>query len=160
VTGFPSCVELEHAPCPLGCSGGDVAVLTGRDRLYNLPGEFTIVRCRTCGLLRTDPRPTSATMGFYYPETYGPHRKPESPAPSAAKVDWPAWKRLARRSYRFLRYEIYRFRTEALPDLPKGRLFEFGCGTGSFLSAWRRQGGRSRGWSFPGARRKLPARSG
>lgn len=133
MTGFPPCVELEHAPCPLRCDGGDVSVLTGRDRLHNLPGEFTIVRCRTCGLLRTDPRPTSATMGFYYPETYGPHRKPESPAPSAAKADWPAWKRLARRSYRFLRYDMYRFRTEALPDLPKGRLFEFGCGSGSFL---------------------------
>ncbi|MCG7928200.1 MAG: class I SAM-dependent methyltransferase, partial [Candidatus Thiodiazotropha taylori] len=67
-----STVELESKPCPLGCSPADEKVLTGHDRINNLPGEFDVVRCGNCGLLRTDPRPTPTSIGFYYPDDYSP----------------------------------------------------------------------------------------
>ena len=147
MTDLPPCVELENAPCPLGCEAGDVVVLTGRDRLHGLPGMFTVVRCRKCGLLRTDPRPTPNTMGYYYPETYGPHRKPETP-PVDSVESVPMWKRLARCWYHALFYGLYRFRTESVPDLPPGRLFEFGCGTGSYLLRMAGKGWKVEGLEF------------
>src|SRR6266542_548855 len=69
----PSDVLMESRPCPLGCPPDDTPVLVGRDRLHWLPGEFQVVRCRVCGLLRTDPRPAPEAISFYYPADYGPY---------------------------------------------------------------------------------------
>ena len=65
-------IKLEQVSCPLVCQKGDKTVLTGRDLLHDLPGEFTVVKCLDCGLMRTNPRPTSGTVGFYYPDDYWP----------------------------------------------------------------------------------------
>lgn len=69
---IPNNVKMESKPCPLGCPPGDKLLLIGRDRLNNLPGEFKVVRCKTCRLIRTDPRPTQDTIAFYYPDSYEP----------------------------------------------------------------------------------------
>ncbi len=66
-------VELESNPCPLGCMEGDELILTGSNRLHNLPGEFDVVRCKGCGLIRTDSRPTQETISSYYPDNYRPY---------------------------------------------------------------------------------------
>jgi len=145
VKGVLPGVKMECAPCPLGCSGGDLVVLTGRDRLHGLPGKFTVVRCRGCGLLRTDPRPTRAAIGGYYPETYGPHLGPDSPPGDSPAGGRTGWGRHARRVRRYLLYDMYQFRTELIPDLPPGRMLEFGCGTGAFL---RRM--EAKGWEVEG----------
>ena len=55
--------RIENVSCPLGCIKGDEIVLTGRDRLHDLPGEFTVVKCRSCGLMRTNPRPKPGEHG-------------------------------------------------------------------------------------------------
>jgi hypothetical protein len=62
---------LESVPCALGCPPNDEEILVARDRLHALPGNFRIVRCRTCGLMRTNPRPTLDAMESYYPEHEG-----------------------------------------------------------------------------------------
>lgn len=62
---MPPEVLLENvAACPLGCPPTDETILVGRDRLYNLPGEFTVVKCRTCGLKRTNPMPDTGNHRF------------------------------------------------------------------------------------------------
>ena len=66
-------VALEDLGCPLDCPRSDETILTGRDLINGLPGTFTIVRCRTCGLMRTNPRPTPDSMGFFFPDDYGPY---------------------------------------------------------------------------------------
>ena len=65
-------IRLEDAACPLGCARNDKYILTGRDLLHGFPGEFSIVKCRCCGLLRTNPRPAPESMGSFYPDDYGP----------------------------------------------------------------------------------------
>ncbi|MEJ7619026.1 MAG: hypothetical protein WKF30_19070 [Pyrinomonadaceae bacterium] len=67
-------VSLEDRACPLGCAPDDELLFSGRDRLHDLPGIFQVVKCRACGLMRTNPRPTPETIGFYYPENYGPYQ--------------------------------------------------------------------------------------
>jgi 2-polyprenyl-3-methyl-5-hydroxy-6-metoxy-1,4-benzoquinol methylase len=127
----PDPVVLEPAPCPLGCGAGDLPVLRGRDRLHHLPGEFQIVRCRGCDLMRTDPRPTPESMAFYYPPEYGPWSAPPRRDESAAK--------------RILKVFLWDTRVALVPPLPPGRLLEVGCGSGSFLDAMARKG-----WSVEG----------
>jgi len=139
--GLPPSVRLEECGCAVGCPPGEVPVLEGRDRLHGLPGRFTVVRCRTCGLMRTNPRPTQDTIGFYYPDDYGPHRaaaaRSATPSPPRAR---PLWRRAAR----FL-WPTVDDRALWLPDLRPGRLLEVGCASGSFLARMA-----ARGWAAEG----------
>jgi 2-polyprenyl-3-methyl-5-hydroxy-6-metoxy-1,4-benzoquinol methylase len=130
VSQVPSEVQLEHAPCPMGCRPGDTPVLTGRDRLHDLPGEFSVVRCHSCGLMRTDPRPTAATIGFYYPEEYAPYRVPFAIPPRARNKPM-IWRRRARKT---LRRWLGKADPRALPISPPGRLFELGAANGKYLA--------------------------
>lgn len=53
----------------------DQIILTGRDHLHNLPGEFTVVRCLNCSLMQTNPRQTPEKIAFYYPDDDGPYKQ-------------------------------------------------------------------------------------
>ena len=127
-------VDLERVGCPLGCAAGDDPVLTGRDRLHDLPGEFRVVRCRACGLMRTDPRPTLETIGFYYPLDYRPYltTRVGPAAPAARPGAAGPFRRAVRRMLRPVGNQ--------LPDLPPGRMLELGCGSGAFMHAMAGKG--------------------
>ncbi|MHB8171592.1 MAG: class I SAM-dependent methyltransferase [Thermincolia bacterium] len=137
---YPYEVKLEETPCPLGCSEGDREVFGGHDRLHDLPGEFTVVKCRTCGLMRTNPRPTPETIGFYYPEDYGPYQSTRVEVVKISGEPRPIWKRLVKR--------IVQFNTDCLPLLPKGRMLEVGCASGSFLHRMSGEGWEVEGVEF------------
>ncbi|MBV1874431.1 MAG: class I SAM-dependent methyltransferase [Gammaproteobacteria bacterium] len=134
-----SSVELEKKPCPNGCSVNDEQLFVGRDRLHGLPGEFRVVKCCNCDLIRTNPRPTPETIGFYYPDDYGPYlgtrikHEPESKQSLS--------KQLFRKAYK----NIFRFNTNVIPPLPSGRMLEIGCASGSFLAVMA-----EKGWSVQG----------
>lgn len=135
---IPPEVLLENINCPLGCPPEDETILVGRDRLHNLPGEFIVVRCRTCGLMRTDPRPTPETIGFYYPDDYDPY---QSTRVDPAKVSGePLWKRLAKK--------VFQYNSHRLPPLPRGRMLEVGCASGAFLHKMACQGWEVEGIEF------------
>jgi 2-polyprenyl-3-methyl-5-hydroxy-6-metoxy-1,4-benzoquinol methylase len=126
---------MEEVGCPLGCSPSDEAVLTGRDLLHDLPGKFNVVKCSTCGLMRTNPRPTPRSIGKYYPDDYGPYlatQTPQSKSP-ARKLLGPLIKRLVK------------FNIQSVPSMPPGRMLEVGCAVGEFL---RTMAGR--GWEVEG----------
>lgn len=135
-------VSLELAACPLGCPPGEDAVLTGRDRLQGLPGEFTVVRCRSCELLRTNPRPTPQSIGFYYPDEYGPYRG-TLVAGSRGQTRPPWLRRLAA-----LVWRVAETNAEKLPPLPPGRMLEIGCASGRFLDRMARRGWQVEGIEF------------
>jgi SAM-dependent methyltransferase len=125
--------ELESAPCAVGCPSDDEEILVGRDRLHALPGDFHVVRCRSCGLMRTNPRPTLEAMESYYPEDYGPYE--------STKVN--SSRRPTARMMRFIK----RLDTDTrkVPQVPPGRLLEIGCASGAFLHQMS-----SLGWQVEG----------
>jgi 2-polyprenyl-3-methyl-5-hydroxy-6-metoxy-1,4-benzoquinol methylase len=136
----PAKVELEYPSCPLGCSLGDDILLLAHDRLYGQPGEFPVVKCRTCGLIRTNPRPTSETIGFYYPDAYGPHRNTRVDLASQTESSQPRRKRLISR--------LFQFNTRRVPPLKPGRLLEIGCASGAYMHLMARQGWQVEGIEF------------
>ena len=115
-------VDIESIACPLGCAAGDDVVLTGYDRLNNLPGEFTVVKCATCGLMRTDPRPKPRSMGFYYPDGYGPYQSTRVNHAELSNTNISAWKRKL--------LNMFQFNSRCLPSVPVGRMLEVGCAYG------------------------------
>lgn len=131
---IPDEVGLEHAPCPCGCPPGDDTVLAGQDRLNGLPGRFTVVRCSTCGLKRTDPRPDPASMGYYYPADYDPYTQSMGAPAPVRQAGWKAWAK-----------RLLGTRSTHMPDVAPGRLLEIGCAAGAHLRmladrGWRVQG--------------------
>jgi 2-polyprenyl-3-methyl-5-hydroxy-6-metoxy-1,4-benzoquinol methylase len=135
-------VQLENVPCPLSCPENDDVVLQGHDKLHSLPGEFTVVKCRTCGLMRTNPRPTAESIGFYYPDNYGPYlgTQVEQRRPDQSHGIKNFLRPLVRR--------IFDSKSEALPDVRPGRLLEIGCASSSFLHKMAAGGWQVEGIEF------------
>jgi 2-polyprenyl-3-methyl-5-hydroxy-6-metoxy-1,4-benzoquinol methylase len=121
---------MEDARCPSGCAAGDRHVFEGRDRLQGLPGRFRVVQCEACGLMRTNPRPTPASMSLYYGDSYPPYTT------SQKRTGWSA--DLVDRL----------LLAEAVPALPPGRMLEFGCASGGFLDRMSRRGWEVEGIEF------------
>ncbi len=121
-------VEFEDVPCDVCGSTSATALFDGPDRLLGLSGTFTVVRCADCGLIRQNPRPTAATIGYYYPSSYEPYALAIDDEPSR----WRRWDR---------RYGMAK-RCRSIERLqPAGRLLDVGCATGIFLSEMQRRGG-------------------
>lgn len=135
-------VQLEDFPCPLGCPKDDKLILTGRDLLHGLPGEFNIVKCSTCGLMRTNPRPTPETIGYYYPDDYGPYlgTRVQRTVPKITSNINKLLKPVVK--------QLFKFNTNILPSLSPGRLLEVGCASGSFLHQMSSQGWQVEGIEF------------
>jgi SAM-dependent methyltransferase len=121
-------VEWDEANCPL-CDGTRWHPITEAPDLT--PGGsglwFAVVRCQDCRLCFTNPRPSPATIGRFYPPGYQPHQ-----APAAERPRW--WRRLP-----VLSHVPGRAR-QLVPWHGEGRLLDFGCGGGNFLDRMRRQG--------------------
>jgi SAM-dependent methyltransferase len=121
-------LEWEDAPCQL-CGSRQAALLVeAPDSGSGL--WFAVVQCQECGLCFTNPRPSPATIGHFYPPRYAPHGPPSpKPRPSFRPSWLPPWGRVCQE-------RLY------LPWHGRGRLLDFGCGGGSFLERMHRQGWR------------------
>ncbi|MBK5281137.1 MAG: hypothetical protein JJE16_03500 [Nitrospiraceae bacterium] len=64
---------MELVSCDLCRSDQSELVTRQRDLLLEVTqDEFTIVRCRQCGLIYLNPRPSKDLLGSYYPTVYYP----------------------------------------------------------------------------------------
>ncbi len=136
---LPTQVQLESKPCPICVKLDDQIILTRRDHLHNLPGEFTVVRCWNYSLMRTNPLPTPETIEFYYPDDDGPYKQSKISSKSLSEDSKLLWKRLVKN---FLEFE---FNQNKLPDLAPSRMLEVGCASGKFLHQMA-----NRGWEVEG----------
>jgi SAM-dependent methyltransferase len=114
--------ERESVPCPLCGADSSERLFVTRDRLVGLPGEFTLARCRACGFVYLNPRPTPEALAGYYPDDYYPIDE-EQESPEALAV---ARGLLARVQ-------------QAVPERNL-RILDIGCGTGLFLKLAREVG--------------------
>jgi 2-polyprenyl-3-methyl-5-hydroxy-6-metoxy-1,4-benzoquinol methylase len=134
--------SMQDVTCPLGCHAADEVVVVGRDILHNLPGEFTVVKCQACGLLRTNPRLTPDSIGKYYPDDYGPYvgtRVRDARQETVTKF---------RKLLKLIFRRIYNSNITNLPVMVPGRLLEIGCASGSFLHHMAGQGWQVQGIEF------------
>ena len=137
-------VPLELCLCPLGCTTSDTTLFVARDLIQHLPGEFPLVRCDRCGLMRTNPRPTAESMHFYYPENYGPYLGTRVTGPGE-RGNQPSALGVARLAIKGWLTRHVDFRTQSIPDMPPGRMLEVGCASGAYLHKMA-----ARGWIVEG----------
>jgi len=136
----------ESVPCDL-CGADDTEVLfTTTDRDMRVEGLFPIVRCRRCGLVYVNPRPTQASIGRYYPALY--YKRPRRVLTRGAVME--CIKRLIRESQagysqglnglqvlvgRLLSVVFGDAISVVVPFVPNGRILDVGCNDGKMV-AW------------------------
>src|SRR5438093_7905949 len=65
-------VSYEEVDCPK-CNSISKLILTGKDYLHGIPGEYSVSECVQCGLWFQNPRPTTDSLAHLYPDDYVPH---------------------------------------------------------------------------------------
>jgi SAM-dependent methyltransferase len=120
-------IEWEDAACALCGNRSGTPLVEAPDSTPGGSGLwFAVVQCQDCGLCYTNPRPNPRTIGQFYPSVYGPHRPPRRRTPRPAR--WrPGWTRSCKER-------------QTLPVQGAGRLLDFGCGSGSYLTRMHQQG--------------------
>lgn len=102
--------------------------------LERLNVKATLVRCRQCGLVYQNPRPTLAEMGEHYPPEYEPYVDHAA----QPKRNWLLQKAIQHGTNKRCRF-VTRHK-------PSGRLLDIGCAMGGFLLGMRDLGG----WTVAG----------
>ena len=135
-------IVLESASCCLGCEGGDEILFSAHDLLHDIPGTYNVVKCRNCGLMRTNPRPAPESIGIYYPENYGPYLAP------SVTLSKQGVRGEFKKFLKPLVNRIFNSHGTVLPPLTPGSMLEFGCAAGSFLHHMAEKGWRVQGIEF------------
>lgn len=124
-------------PCACGSEATTGAARAVRERRYGIPGEFALVRCAACGLVRTTPQPDDTAR--YYPQ--GDYYSYQPPAPPSERV-----RTRFRNAYgsggrqRATARMLARWLSPGMPPGPPGSILDVGCGSGAFLLALRDAG--------------------
>lgn len=111
---------------------------------YSVSGEsFAISQCKSCGLKFTNPRPDQKNIDkFYESKDYISHTNVSNNLINLVY-------KIARKFTLFSKYKILKKYTDN-----KGRILDYGCGTGNFLSYCK-----EKGWDVIGVEPNSKARS-
>jgi len=119
-------IETTETNCNFCGSHDDQLMFEGPDRLERLPGQFRLVQCRQCGLVRQNPRLTWNSLEAYYPENYISYGQSNEHAQAGRRwiADWGTRKRV----------------NSVERHVRGGSILEVGCGTGLFIAGLLRRG--------------------
>ena len=151
-------VEFETVKC-ITCNSDKnlVKLFSAPDRLNKLPGAFYLVKCKKCGLVFQNPRPTEKYIKYYYPESTGYFNSSETKQSKLSAfmekeilVNFYNYNNLGRKNIvkkvLFCPIYIYFFKHQSIPQHKKdGTLLEIGCSNGIRLKKLKDIGWKIKG---------------
>jgi len=125
---------LEYVKCNLCGSDDSTILFTVKDRRYKKPGLFNVVRCRKCGLIYTNPRPSKKLISQYYPSYYW----------DVGRVN--NKNRLIKTLFKMnqILIDIICYKM-TIPLKSNRKLLDIGCGSGKFLYSMKKLGWQTYG---------------
>jgi SAM-dependent methyltransferase len=149
------------APCFL-CGAADAEPRWSTpDRAFEVPGVYTVARCRRCGFLYQRPRVRDEHLAACYPDHYPRHQEPSPRTPfkgSPGRIRAARWALASRLGYARLgdapaglltrargALLIRRIRWDCPPWRGQGRYLDVGCGSGGALGV-----AQALGWQVAG----------
>jgi 2-polyprenyl-3-methyl-5-hydroxy-6-metoxy-1,4-benzoquinol methylase len=111
--------------CPI-CNGTTFDLFDRCSDFTTSKEEFSIVKCRGCNFLITNPRPDANSIGKYYKsDSYISHTNSS--------------KTLIDKLYKVVRAFTLRWKLNLVnAQKPVGKILDYGCGTGEFLATCKR----------------------
>lgn len=160
------CVE-EVKTCSLCQQPGQVFYEGLRDRVFSVPGVWSLFKCGRCGWVWLNPQPVREDIGKLYSEYFTHAQETSSVSSLPVRTDWrykmkmsvlathfgysnalpsPGWECIGKVGgfLPFLR-DWAAGLVMYLPAAARGRLLDIGCGNGTFLASMR-----ERGWEVLG----------
>lgn len=132
---IPDNVNLEYQDCPISGNSNDKVLFKASDRLSHLKGEFNVVINKDSGLMRTNPRPSPESIGYYYPDTYTPYDYKST----AKKIT-------LNNKLKDRNWNLFRYNTKVIPEfLINGKMLEIGCASGNYMKKMK-----DKGWDVTG----------
>ncbi|MGB5439387.1 MAG: class I SAM-dependent methyltransferase [Gammaproteobacteria bacterium] len=142
--------------CPV-CGGSARPDFSGRDLLFDRPGEYQYARCRECAAVFQTPMPDNERIASFYPdeyEQYQPERtKPVKSFEKGALRAVHGYSHLQVPPLYILAGQLLgrsKYR-DAPPFRPGHRALDIGCGNGKFLNKLRSLGWDAQGVEFNAA---------
>lgn len=147
-------METEYVKCGLCGNDEPKYLFSSKDKTYGVKESFDLVKCRECGLVYMNPRPKIKCIELIYPPNYYSFSEaPPNPRHSFNSFlsgkkeevlkEWSgeknkiSIKKIILLPYYFLLKE---FDHTFIPFKEKGNLLDVGCGIGTFLLGYKRQG--------------------
>jgi len=115
---------MENVKCLCNSKANDL-ILTAKDYLYGSIGDYNLVKCSSCGLYRTNPRPDMSEIANYYGKDYIPYFSSR-----LVNNEKNVIKIFIKKIYK----SIFNFYENQTPNVMKTNLLEIGCGGGQYLS--------------------------
>jgi ubiquinone/menaquinone biosynthesis C-methylase UbiE len=125
--------NFEYVECNLcGLSSSNI-VFVGKDIKYKT-GLFSVVKCKKCGLVYTNPRPVQKIMANYYPNEYWEMEEVNNIRTFE--------KTLKKAAHNFINKISYKVK---VPPKRDGKILDIGCGDGSGLLKLKKEGWKTYG---------------
>lgn len=117
----------ESTYCPVCNTNCFQNLFEAVDLINNLPGKYHLVKCKSCDLILTNPRPNAASMSFYYPDNYLPYLLTDTQYAGKDNKN-----SILRKLLNLIFPHSYSL-MEAIPNVKFNRALEIGCASGSYL---------------------------
>ena len=126
--------EYEYVNCNVCGEDKTELMFATKDLQFDYPGAFFLVKCKNCGLVYLNPRPTKHTIGNYYPADYVIFQ----PSPNSTNL----LKKILRRLWLTYNKCFIRDYTDLwlFKDLTRGKALDIGCGNGGYLKRLKEEG--------------------
>jgi SAM-dependent methyltransferase len=146
---------MKSISCEVCGSNQHRFLFKGWDRVFGIPGFFTLVQCKDCGLIFVNPQPDEKVLMEYYPKAYYVtkpfHYRKYSWIRQMVMEEYFGYGRRLNSSkglHLFRKMALLPFRVRyrsSIPFIEKGRLLDIGCHNGTALYKLKAMGWKAYG---------------